>query len=189
MNLGMPKSPSSASHASLGFVDSSTASAHFIARCKAWRPSIPNTYRGRRKLVFNPVICRAQPQSDPGTGCGTPIVSTTGFPFADWNTRRAAIRRIVRGAAKDLLIRLSEMVSGGGAECLDAAQPVLDIVPTGNVLVHHPSLACSHERATGGKPFFALDRRRRLSAQTRRARSPTREGCPPSAATVAPARR
>jgi hypothetical protein len=36
-----------------------------------------------------------------------------------------------------LLIRLSEMVSGGGAECLDAAQPVLDMVPTGAVLVHH----------------------------------------------------
>ena len=115
MNLGILKSPSSPSHANLRFVDSSTASAHFIARCKAWRPSIPNTYRGRRQLVFNPVICRGHPQSDPGTGWGTPIVSTTGFPLADWNTRRAAIRQIVRGAAKDLLIRLSEMVSGGGA--------------------------------------------------------------------------
>jgi hypothetical protein len=57
--------------------------------------------------------------------------------LVDWKTRRAAIRRIVRGAAKDLLIRLSEMVSGGGAECLDAAQPVLDMVPTDAVLVHH----------------------------------------------------
>jgi hypothetical protein len=116
MNFGIPKSPFSPSHPSLGCVDSSTPSAHFIARCKAWRPSIPNTYRGRRQLMFNPVICRGQPQSDPGTGWGTPIVSTTGFPLGNWNTRRAAIRRIVRGAAKDLLMGLSEMVSGGGAE-------------------------------------------------------------------------
>jgi len=31
--------------------------------------------------------------------------STTGFPLGDLNARRAAIRRMVRGAAKDLLIR------------------------------------------------------------------------------------
>jgi len=71
-------------------------------------------------MVFNPVICRGQPQPDPATGWGTPIVSTTGFPLADWHTRRAAIRRIVRGAAKDFLIRVSKMVSGGGAEGVDA---------------------------------------------------------------------
>ena len=39
-------------------------------------------------------------QSDQWTGCGTPIVSTTGFALVAWNTRRAAIRRIVRGAAQ-----------------------------------------------------------------------------------------
>ena len=92
---------------------------------------MPNTYRGRRRMLSNPVICSGQPQSDPGTRCGTPIVSTTGFPLDDWNIRRAAIRRIVRGAAKDLLIRLSEMVSSGAAEGVDAAQPVPDVVPTG----------------------------------------------------------
>src|SRR5260370_158467 len=73
---------------------------------------MPNTYLSRRQLLFSPVICRAQPQSERGTGWGTPIVSTTGFPLADWNTRRAAIRWIVRSAAKDLLIRLSGIVSG-----------------------------------------------------------------------------
>lgn len=83
---------------------------------------MPNTYPGRRQVVFRPVICYGQPQSDPGTGCGTPIVSTTGFPLADWNTRRAAIRRIVRGAAKDLLIRLSAIVSGSGAKSLYAVE-------------------------------------------------------------------
>jgi hypothetical protein len=71
---------------------------------------MPNTYFGRRQLVFTPVICSAQPQSDPGTGGGTPSVSTTGFPLGDWNTRRAAIRRMVRGAAKDLLMRSREIL-------------------------------------------------------------------------------
>ena len=75
---------------------------------------MPNTYLGRRQVVFSPVICNGQPQSDPGMGCGTPMVSTTGLPLADQNTRRAAIRRIVRGAAKGLRIWLSAMVSGGG---------------------------------------------------------------------------
>jgi hypothetical protein len=32
--------------------------------------------------------------------------------LGDWNTRRAAIRRIVRGAAKDLLIQVGAIVSG-----------------------------------------------------------------------------
>jgi hypothetical protein len=63
--------------------------------------------------VFRPVICRAQPQSEPGTGWGTPIVSTTGFPLGALNTRRAAIRRILGGAAKDWLIHVSEILSGG----------------------------------------------------------------------------
>jgi hypothetical protein len=44
---------------------------------------MPNTYLGRRQPVFRPVICSAQPQSEPGTGCGTPIVSTTDFPLAE----------------------------------------------------------------------------------------------------------
>jgi hypothetical protein len=35
----------------------------------------------------------------------TPMVSTTGVPVAErWNTRRAAILRILRGAEKDLLM-------------------------------------------------------------------------------------
>jgi hypothetical protein len=47
------------------------------------------------------------------------MVSTTGFPLANWNTRRAAIRRIVCGAVKDLLMRLNGILSGGGADaCL-----------------------------------------------------------------------
>jgi len=104
-NLGIPKSPLSPNHASSGFVDSRTAAAHFMARCSACRPSMPKTYLGRRQPLFSPVICTAHPQSEPGTAWGTPMVSTTGFPLADWNRRRAAIRRIVRGAAKDLLIR------------------------------------------------------------------------------------
>jgi hypothetical protein len=77
--------------------------------------------------------------------------------LADWNTRRAAIRRIVRGAAKDLLIRLSEMVSGGGAEGVDAAQPVPNLVPTGAVLVHQPPLTLVHESASAGWRAFSLD--------------------------------
>jgi hypothetical protein len=47
---------------------------------------------------------------------------TTGLPLGALNTRRAAIRRILGGAAKDLLIRLGGIVSGGGAESLDALQ-------------------------------------------------------------------
>jgi hypothetical protein len=86
--------------------------------------------------MFSPVICTAQPQSEPGTGWGTPIVSTTGFPLAEWNTRRAAIRQIVRGAAKDLLIRLSGIVSGCVAQGIYSVQPAGDAVPTGAVLVH-----------------------------------------------------
>jgi hypothetical protein len=101
MNLGIPKSPFWPNHASFGFADSSATSAHFMARCSACRPSMPNTYLGRRQLVFIPVICSGQPQSEPGTGRGTPIVSTTRCPLADSNTRRAAIRLMVRGAAKD----------------------------------------------------------------------------------------
>jgi hypothetical protein len=50
---------------------------------------------------------------------------------------------------------------GGGPKRVHVAQPADHWVPTGAVLVHHPSLACIHERATGGKPSFALDRRRR----------------------------
>lgn len=112
-NLGNINSPFCPNHSSCGFDDDSTDAAHFIARWSACRPSIPNTYLGRRQLVSRPVIWSAQPQSEPGTGRGTPSVSTTGFPLADWNTRRAAIRRIVRGAAIDLLIRPGGIVSGG----------------------------------------------------------------------------
>ena len=65
---------------------------------------MPKTYLGRRQPLSRPVICSAQPQSEPGTGWGTAIVRTTGFPLGDMNTRRAAIRRMVRGAANDLLI-------------------------------------------------------------------------------------
>src|SRR6185436_20621312 len=77
------------------------------------------------------VTCSGQPQSEPGTGCGTPIVSTTALPLAEWNTRRAAIRRIVRGAAKDLLITAERILSGraggramspSGATCVSAAR-------------------------------------------------------------------
>src|SRR6185436_8378411 len=68
---------------------------------------MPNTYLGLRQVVFRPVICRAQPQSEPGTARGTPSVTTTGLPLDVLNTRRAAIRRMVGGAAKDLLMRLS----------------------------------------------------------------------------------
>src|SRR5438067_728861 len=101
---------------------------------------MPNTYVGRRQVVFSPVISSRQPQSDPGTGCGTPIVSTTGFPLANWNARRAAIRRIVRGAAKDLLMRLNAILSGGGAQGFYAVQPAGETVPTGSVLVQHAQL-------------------------------------------------
>ena len=73
---------------------------------------MPNTHLGRRQPAFRPVICSEQPQSEPGTGCGTPIVSTIGLPLGDSNTRRAAIRRIVRGATKDLRIWLDGIVSG-----------------------------------------------------------------------------
>jgi hypothetical protein len=72
---------------------------------------MPNTYFGRRQLLFKPVICSAQPQSDFGTGVGTPSVSTTALPLGKWNTRRAAIRRIVRGAAKDVVMGLSEILA------------------------------------------------------------------------------
>jgi hypothetical protein len=68
-------------------------------------------------------------------------VSTTGFPVADWKTRRAAIRRIVDGAAKDFLIRLSEILSGSVSKPVYPADPAHDLIPTGVVLVHHPSLA------------------------------------------------
>jgi hypothetical protein len=37
-------------------------------------------------------------------GCGTPIVSTTGLPFGSLYWRRAAIRRITRGATNNLLM-------------------------------------------------------------------------------------
>src|SRR5712691_8054618 len=134
-NLGIPKSPFSPNHASSCSLDSRTAAAHFMARCSACRPSMPNTYLGRRQLLFSPVICRTQPQSEPGTGWGTPIVSTTGFPLADRNTRRAAIRRIVRGAAKDLLIRLNGIVSGCVAQSLYSVRQLVNVVPTGFVLV------------------------------------------------------
>ena len=120
-----------------------TAPAHFMARCRACTPSMPNTYLGRRQLVFKPVICRAQPQSEPGTSWGTPIVSTTGFPLGDLNTRRAAIRRMIRGASKDLLIWLSRMVSGHAAQRLYPLQPVGDLVPTGENLAHHQSPSIS----------------------------------------------
>ena len=82
---------------------------------------MPNTNLGLRQVVLRPVICRAQPQSEPGTAWGTPSVTTTGLALGALNTRRAAIRRIVGGAAKDLLIPMGEMVSGRGAESLDAA--------------------------------------------------------------------
>src|SRR4029077_17843719 len=91
---------------------------------------MPNTYLGRRQRVFRPVICSAQPQSEPGTGWGTPSVRTTGFPSRDWNTRRAAIRRIVLGAAKDLLMRASEILSGRPRSASDA-KPIRDAVRTG----------------------------------------------------------
>ena len=38
------------------------------------------------------------------------MISTTGFPAADWKTRRTAIRRIARGAGDDLCIGLREIV-------------------------------------------------------------------------------
>ena len=101
---------------------------------------MPNTYLGLRQVVFRPVICRAQPQSEPGTAWGTASVTTTGLPLGALNTRRAAIRRILGGAANDLLIRLNGIVSGGGAESLYAVQPVREPVPTAAGQVHQPSL-------------------------------------------------
>ena len=62
--------------------------------------------------------------------------STTGFPLADWNTRWAAIRRIVRGAAKDLLIGLSGIVSGRTAQSVYSMQRAGNVVPTGARLIH-----------------------------------------------------
>jgi len=53
----------------------------------------------------------------PGTGRGTPIVKTIGFPLGDRNTHRAAIRRIVRGAAQDLLMRLSRAHGHSTGKC------------------------------------------------------------------------
>jgi hypothetical protein len=52
--------------------------------------------------------------------------------LADWNARRAAIRRIV---AKDFFIQLSGIVSGG-AQRLNVAQPAGGAVPTGENVVH-----------------------------------------------------
>src|SRR5712664_2940347 len=90
---------------------------------------MPNTYFGRLQVVFRPVICSGQPQSEPGTGWGTPSVRTTGSPLADWNTRRAAIRRIVRGAAKESL--MDEMLSGSATKRLYLVQPVRYVLATG----------------------------------------------------------
>jgi hypothetical protein len=55
---------------------------------------------GSSPNAVQPCDLHSAPQSEPGTGCGTPIVSTTDFPLAEWNTRRAAIRRIVRGRSE-----------------------------------------------------------------------------------------
>src|SRR3989442_15806275 len=96
---------------------------------------MPNTYLGLRQVVFRPVIWSGQPQSEPGTGWGTPSVTTTGLPLGALNARRAAIRRIVRGAAKDLLMRLSEILSGSAAK-----------------RVYPPFARMDPKRATGGKP-------------------------------------
>lgn len=71
------------------------------------------------------------------------------------------MRRIVRGAAKDLLIRPSEMVSGGGAECLDAVQPALDVVPTGAGQVHQYSQVVLDQH------LAAIDQSSRLRLLTR----------------------
>src|SRR5438552_718312 len=99
---------------------------------------MPNTNLGLRQVVFRPIICREQPQSEPGTAWGTPSVTTTSLPLGALNTRRAAIRRILRGAAKDFLIRLSGIVSGCVAQGLYSVQPAGDVVPTGDVLVQIP---------------------------------------------------
>src|SRR5258706_6143096 len=85
---------------------------------------MPNTYLGRRQPAFRPVISSEQPQSEPGTGCGTTIVSRIGLPSGDWNTRRAAIRRIVRGATKDLRISaLTSRCQAGGLLRISEVRP------------------------------------------------------------------
>jgi hypothetical protein len=61
---------------------------------------------------------------------------------------------------------VDEIISGYAAQGFHSVQPSGDVVPTGARLVHHPSLACSCERATDGKPSELT--------------SPTGEGwCPP----------
>src|SRR5262245_45592054 len=107
---------------------------------------MPNTYFGLRQVVFRPVICRGQPQSEPGTGCGTPSVTSTGLPLGALYTRRAAIRRILGGAANDLLMA-ERIVSGRLTQDLYSAQPTGDPVPTAALLVHHlPRFARSMDR-------------------------------------------
>lgn len=99
---------------------------------------MPNTYLGLRQIVLRPVICRGQPQSEPGTACGTPSVTTTGLPLGALYTRRAAIRRILGGAAKDLLIWLTAIVTGHLTQDLYSAQP------TGNAV----EVPCRHVLAS-----------------------------------------
>jgi hypothetical protein len=68
---------------------------------------------------------------------------------------------------------------GGAPDAIDLAKPGGRLVPTDAVLVHHPSFACDHERASGGKPSFAFFVSTSLLSQ--RARVSVSEGCPPKA--------
>jgi hypothetical protein len=123
-----------------------------LFRFTAWRPSIPNTYRDRRQLVFSPVICTAQPQSEPRNSLRHANREHDRLPVGRWNTRRAAIRRIVR-RSEGFAHRAAEIVSGG-AQGLHTGQPAGNAVPTRAGLVHRPPLACVRARATAGKPTF-----------------------------------
>jgi hypothetical protein len=80
-----------------------------------------------------------------------PVRTGNGLGHAKRNDDRLATGRLEHpacgnatdsgGAAKDLLIGLSTIVSGRTAQDLYAAQPIGNAVPTGAVLVHQPFLS------------------------------------------------
>jgi outer membrane protein assembly factor BamB len=71
------------------------------------------------------------------------------------NTRRAAIRRILRGAAKDLLIRLSAMVSGRLTQDLHSAQPIGNAVPVMALDLQSKKLLWKYTPTDRQFPFYS----------------------------------
>ena len=83
-------------------------------------------------------------------------MSTTGLPLGDRNTRRAAICRIVRGAAKDLFIQLSGSYQAAARNAsIRPSQPAIrfQLAMFWSTTLRSLEL----ERATGGKPPFAMN--------------------------------